>query len=198
MDTSTTLPVQPRTAPVAALLSLAIPGAGQLYLKDRNRALAIFATALTLFLSIYWAYDNYRVALFELGTVETSWLWILLVLFWAWNVDDAYRLAQGKRVSNYIGIIIATFVIYVIAWQVTDVRLDRLITRFGNALKIGNDLIHPDLFTQDAAGNWMPSENFLYIFGTIERQPPPDILVRLGLVSSSTLLPVYEAGKIVE
>ena len=80
----------------------------------------------------------------------------------------------------------------------TDVTLDRLITRFGNALKIGNDLIHPDLFMQDASGAWVPSENFGYIFGMIQPMNAPDIFVKLGLVQQGTQMPGFQAGKIIE
>ncbi len=187
-----------RNSLLPVLLSLIIPGAGQFYLKQRNRGLAIFAVFLIQFLLTSWAFDNYQVGLLVISAFETNWLWIFLVVFWVWNVNDAHRLAQNKRVTNLFAMVIVALVVYIIAWQVTDVQLVRLVTRFGNALKIGNDLIHPDLFTQDASGNWVPSENFGYIFGTIEQQPPPELFVRLGLVSPTTMLPTYQAGKIVE
>lgn len=196
MESTATLP--PKNVPLAALLSLIIPGAGQMYLKDWRRGLAILATALGMVLLIYWAYDNFRVGEIALGTFETTWLWILLALFWAWNVDDAHRHASNLRTMPLVGVIIALLVVYIIAWQVTDVRLDRLVTRFGNALKIGNDLIHPDLFTRTGDGALVPSENFGYIFGTIESVPAPDLLVRLGLAAPDTRVPTFHAGRIIE
>ena len=105
---------------------------------------------------------------------------------------------KANTVPTGFGLLLPALVIYIIAWQVTDVRLDRLITRFGNALKIGNDIIHPDLFTQTASGGWVPSENFGYIFGAIVPHAAPDILVRLGLVQAGAELPTFQAGKIVE
>ncbi len=180
-----------------AFLSFVIPGAGQFYLKERGRGGSILAAALVQFGLISWSL-NLKVAQWTVGRLTTSWLWIVVGLFWIWNVYDAYNITQGKSGSGLIGIFLTAFVIYVIAWQVTDIRLDRLVTRFGNALKILNDIIHPDLFARDASGHWIPSENFGYIFGTIQSQPVPDILVRLKLVSAGTLIPGYQAGKIVE
>jgi len=97
-----------------------------------------------------------------------------------------------------LGLLIPTLIVYIIAWFVTDVRLDRLVTRFGNALKIGDQLIHPDLIVQDAVGNWVPSENFGYIFGTIKSQATPDWLVRLGFAQAGATVPSFESGKILE
>ena len=195
-------PLSPPTRVTGAwlspLLSLIIPGAGQYALGKRGRGLVILFTALAQGYLIPWALDNYRIAKTSLAGAATSWLFILFALFWLWNVYDAYRLATGQRGLDLLGFLLPGLVIYFIAWQVTDVRLDRLVTRFGNALKIGNDLIHPDLFTRNAAGQWVPSENFGYIFGSIVPKPAPDLLARLGLVQSGATIPTFQAGKIIE
>jgi phosphonate transport system permease protein len=180
------------------LLSLLIPGAGQYTLGKRERGVLILIAALAQGYLIPWALDNFHIAEVSLGGVETSWLLALFVLFWLWNVYDANCQARGKRGLGGLGLLLTGLVIYIIAWQVTDVRLDRLVTRFGNALKIGNDLIHPDLFTRNAAGQLVPSENFGYIFGNIVPRPAPDLLARLGLVQPGALLPTFQAGKIIE
>lgn len=181
-----------------ALLSLVIPGAGQYLLGKRGRGMMILLAALVQAFLIPWALDNYHIAQVTLTGAPTSWLFIPFGLFWAWNLYDGYRLAAGKRGADALGLFLPGLVVYVIAWQVTDVRLDRLVTRFGNALKIGNDLIHPDLFTRNAAGRWVPSENFGYIFGSIVSKPAPDLLVRLGLVQAGATVPAFQAGKIIE
>ncbi len=198
MGSSAALPAPPGKAPLIALLSLVLPGAGQFYLKERGRGGLILLTALVQASLIPWALDNFQIAQVTIGPLTTSWLWIFLALFWAWNVYDAYRAAQGKSSPQLIGIFLPALVVYIVAWQVTEVRLDRLVTRFGNALKIWNDVIHPDLFTRDPSGHWIPSENFGYIFGIVQFKAVPDILVRLRLVPPGTLMPTYQAGKIVE
>ena len=192
MNTSSS---HPHNAILASVLSLLVPGAGQFYLGDRSRGIAIFITALVSGSLVFWGQDNYRV---ELGGNTAILLWLLLGCFAIWNIWDAYRHARNERGSNLLGLLLPIFIIYIIAWQVTDVRLDRLITRFGNALKIGNEIIHPDLFMQDATGAWTPSENFGYIFGTIKAKPAPDLLVQLGLVQAGAEIPTFQAGKIIE
>lgn len=198
MATSAVVQSQPKKESLAVLLSLIIPGAGQVYENDRTRGVMIFGTAAALAGLIYWGLINFNVALVSLDGIVTSWLWPFLAAFWAWNVYDAHLQAQGKRASDQVGILLPALVLYIVAWQVTDIRLDRLLTRFGNALKIGNDIIHPDLFTHDAAGNWVPSENFGYIFGSIGKTTVPEILVRVGLAKAGSTIPTFEAGKIVE
>ena len=171
---------------LAAILSLLIPGAGQFYLGGRVRGIAILLTTIIIAPLIYWAQDNFRVAFKDVAFV----LWALLACFALWNIVDAYRRARNQRSNDLIGWMLPVAIVYIIAWQVTDIRLERLITRFSFALKIWNDIIHPDLFIQDALGNWGPSENAGYIFGTFG----PGSMLHVGALS----LPVYHAGKIVE
>ncbi len=198
MASATTLPARKNTSLLASFLSLILPGAGQFYLGQRERGILILLAALAQGYLIPWALDNYKIAKVSLGGSQTSWLWALFMLFWGWNVYDAYCHARGKRGLDFLGLLVPGLVIYIIAWQVTDVRLDRLVTRFGNALKIFNDIIHPDLFTRNDAGRWVPSENFGYIFGSFASKPAPDLLVRLGIVQTGATLPTFQAGKIVE
>ena len=187
MNSSTTLPPRPANPALAAILSLIVPGAGQFYLKERWRGVSIFIATVACGYLIYWGTDNFR-ASFDSSTAGA--LWLLLALFVVWNIFDAYRRAGHQISGSALGLLLPVLIIYIIAWQVTDVRLDRLVTRFGNALKIGNDIIHPDLFLQDASGNWGTSENFGYIFGALG----PEVMVQLGPIS----IPVFHAGKMVE
>jgi phosphonate transport system permease protein len=178
---------QTHSPTLAAFLSFLIPGAGQVYARERARGIAILVTTLSCGAVIYWAQDNFR---FAVNTNTALMLWTLFGAFAIWNIVDAYRRARNQRSGNLIGLLLPTVIIYVVAWQITDIRLERLVTRFSYATKIWNDIIHPDLFFQDAAGNWQPSENFGYIFGTLG----PETLVEIGAFS----VPVYHAGKIVE
>jgi phosphonate transport system permease protein len=195
MSVSATQTIRANGALIAALLSLLIPGAGQFYLRDRSRGIAILVTAVSTGILIYWVQDNFRVAVN--GGMAIA-LWTLLGGFALWNISDAYRRARHQTSNDLIGLLLPAVIVYIIAWQVTDIRLERLVTRFSYATKIWNDIIHPDLFTQDAAGKWMPSENFLYIFGSIADKAAPDWMVWLGLAQKDTLVPTFEAGKIIE
>jgi len=180
---------------LASILSLLIPGAGQIYLRDWLRGIAIFVTTVVSGVLIYWAQDNFRVNVTPDVAIS---LWVLLGCFVIWNVYDAYRGARHEIGNSLIGWLFPILIVYIIAWQVTDIHLERLVTRFSYATKIWNDVIHPNYFTQDAAGNWMPSENFGYIFGSVADKPAAGWLVQLGLVQKGTIVPTFETGKIIE
>jgi hypothetical protein len=65
---------------------------------------------------------------------------VLAILFWAWNVLDARRLALGRPETG-AGILLAAVILYVVAWNVTDVKLDRLVARRG--CEEGRSRSHP-------------------------------------------------------
>ncbi len=217
-------PARAQKAALAALLSLIIPGLGQIYLKQRWRGILIFIATLLLGFLINWALDNFKIGRVTVGGATTTWLWFLLMLFWAWNVLDARRLALGRPASSVLGILVAAVILYVIAWSVTDVKLDRLVTRFEDAKKVAADLVHPDMITlevpgQDAQicaveclverartkltggevkGTLRISDNFREIIGQIKQGPAPAWMVRLGLASKESTFPRYFAGKLIE
>lgn len=147
---------------VAALLSLIIPGAGHLYLGARNAAISIFVTVLVLAFLVQITLTEFDVGLVESGGIATSWLWLLVGIFWLWNAWDAFQRALGKSTSRLLAFGVPVLIIYIVAWQVTDVNLVRLVTRFSDVRIIFNALIHPDFFTRDteqqagATTIWVP------------------------------------------
>lgn len=134
---------------LAALLSLIIPGTGQLYLGAREPGIAILVTTIVLAFLIQFTSEVLRIAVVETAIVKTSWLWLLLAVFWLWNVFDAHRRAQGLTAPRALGFAVPILIIYILAWQVTDVNFARLITRFDDVKFIFNALLHPDFFTRD-------------------------------------------------
>ncbi len=152
-------------AVIAGLLSFVVPGAGQFYLKRRPRGLAILSVAVLLALLIQWALLNSQITPIAIGDLTTSGLAVFVGLFWLWNVFDATRLARGQRSINWLAFVLPAIVVYVIAWQTTDVRLDRLITRFSEAKSVFTAISQPDLFTRDTVQQsgqvsfWVPCTN---------------------------------------
>ncbi len=180
-----------QNALLAAVFSLCIPGAGQLYLRKRERGIGILVGALALAYLINWALANFQMEAIAL------WLWLVFALFWLWNVFDAYRLARGQTTYDRLGLLLAIVVIYAIGWQVTDINPDRLITRFKDVQVVFKALVYPDLFTQEG-GSWRPSENFGDIIGKVVDRPAPDWLVQLGLAQKGALVPTPVLGKMAE
>jgi len=156
----------------AGILSLIVPGAGQFYLKKRWRGLGLLALLLALALLIQWGFVNFQIGWLTVGSFSLSWLWLVLAVLWGWNIVDARRIARGESSRNWIGLLLAAVIIYFLAWNVTDVKLDRLVTRFPDAVNVMKQLVRPDLFTRDeATGVLSPSENFTDIFGKITPAP---------------------------
>jgi|YNPNPStandDraft_1061719.scaffolds.fasta_scaffold14891_1 phosphonate transport system permease protein len=187
----TLAPSRSSSAFLASGLSLLLPGAGQFYLRQRERGIGIGASALVMAYLIQWALSN-----FKMGALA-FWLWSVFALFWVWNVWDAYRLARQQSTYNRLGFLLALIIIYLIGWQVTDINLDRLVTRFQDVQVVFRALLYPDLFTQEG-GTWRPSENFGDIIGKMVERPAPDWLVRLGIVQSNTRVPTPIFGKMAE
>jgi phosphonate ABC transporter permease subunit PhnE len=196
MNHALPLPLRSKQPALASLLSLIMPGAGQAYLVNLPLGAAILTTTLVMGYIIYWAFDNFLIGAFTIAGLTTSWFWFLLAAFWAWNVFDAYRRSQHQPTLNGIGLLLPALILYIIAWQVTDVKLDRLITRFDDAKVVASAIFHPDLFTTDAEGHLVPSENFDRIVGTIEPAPAPQILVNLRLAAPDATIPLPVPGAI--
>ncbi len=194
---ATSSPRELKNAPMAGIFSLIVPGAGQAYLGKTTFGLIIFVSALFLAWVVNWALDNFNIGLITFGSFTTSWLWLFVLAFWVWNAFHAYSLALGQRTYNYVGLILAGIILYVIAWQVTDVNLDRLVTRFGDFEKVASTLTRPDLITRDpATGSIAPSDNFGDLVGRFGPQAPPDILVKLGLFKASDQITWFMPGSI--
>lgn len=79
----------------------------------------------------------------------------LVGLVWAWNIRDAYQLAQGRASRIWLPVILGAIVIYAMGVQVTQVRLDRLVTGLPGMWPFVKALTEPELFeypTEDKIG----------------------------------------------
>lgn len=131
---------------IAPLLSLVIPGSGQVVLKKTWRGITLLLISVILTFLVQWGYTNFEIGKIAIGTFTTSWLWIPLALFWLWNVWDAYQLSMQKSTPTLLAVLFAATVLYTVAWVVTDVKLDRLVTRFDAAKTVSTKVVNPDYF----------------------------------------------------
>jgi phosphonate ABC transporter permease subunit PhnE len=208
---------------LSALFSLILPGLGQFLLKRRERGLLIFLTSAVLAFLIYWSLNNQDIGKIEIGEITTSWLWLPFILFWAWNVLDAHALKADRIFTIIPGILFTGIIVYVIAWQVTGVRLNRLVERFDDARTVAANLLNPDMITISVRGEnkicaWscmysyigdrlaglptegviQPSENLLRIIGTIRPMPASKWRVNLGLAEPGSKVTTFVAGTMIE
>ena len=57
-----------------------------------------------------------------------------------------------KAPSPLLGILSAIFILFIIAWDVTDVKPNRLVERFGDAKIVATRIINPDYLSVDING----------------------------------------------
>lgn len=192
--------------------SLLIPGLGQILQKKYWRGIIIFISCALLGFLISWSLENYEIAEITIGNLISSWLYIPFVVFWIWNFLDALSIFQSKRANILPGVVAAIFILFVIAWDVTEVKPNRLVERFDDARVVFYRITNPDFFTVDNNGvpeicewkciwsnlvnkvNGLPtqsirlSENMGDIFGRIRR------ISSLG----DPIPPKFETGKLIE
>jgi len=217
-----TLP-QLNPQPLAVIFSLLIPGLGQFMLGKRSRGLLVFlAAAISMFL-IGWSFNTQKIGAVTLGVYATSWLWLPLILFWIWNILDARALASNKRYTILPGILFIAIILYVIAWNVTDVKLSRLVERFNDARTVATNLLNPDMITLTVNGNdqicdWScmytyigdrvagrtpqgtirVSDNLLDIIGRMKLIPASNWQISLGLAAPGGKVNTFVGGSMIE
>jgi phosphonate transport system permease protein len=204
------------------ICSFFIPGLGQLVLKKRGRGFVIFVITLLLVYITNYFYVHQNVGKISFDPLTTSWLWLPLILFWFWNILDARNLAFHKKPNIMPGILLAAIVLYVIAWNVTDVKLNRLVERFNDARTVATNLLNPDMITasinnQDQICAWKcmytyigdklahrptgsirASDNLLDIIGRVKLMAPPKWEVALGLAPAGSETKTFVAGSLLE
>jgi len=119
-----------RSPILSALLSI-IPGLGQVYNGQMTRGLMFFVAVILLVPLIAWK-------------GETR-LYAGILVFWLWNIWDAYQLAQEKRAPAVVGVVALALVIYTIGWGVTGIKLDRLLEDVADIKPLVTSLLKPRL-----------------------------------------------------
>ncbi len=205
------------------IASLIVPGLGQFLSKKRERGVLILALTAVLVYLVDWSFVHQNIGKVDLAGWITSWLWVPLILFWAWNVLDARAISVQKTFSILPGTLLAIIILYVIAWNVTDVKFNRLIERFGDARTVATNLLNPDMITMNVNGvdkicawNCMytyigdklagqpvegpirASDNLLQIFGSVSLLPASKWLVSLGLFKEGSNIRTYVAGSMIQ
>jgi phosphonate transport system permease protein len=114
----------------AVLLSLLVPGLGQIYQKRTKRGSTIFLLAASALLTVIW----YK---------HPSW-YVVLGLFWLWNVADVLLIKKGAPV--FIGAIIWLTLAYGIGAQITNFKISALFQNQDRARVVIESMLHPKLF----------------------------------------------------
>jgi phosphonate ABC transporter permease subunit PhnE len=223
MATSEKALTPPTNSGLMVFASAILPGLGQFLLGKRGRGLFIFLTTAVLAFLVYWSQNNDGIGTVNIAGHATSWLWLPLILFWVWNVFDARASVVNKPISIMPAIFFAALILYVIAWNVTDVKLNRLVERFGAARSVATNLLNPDMVTisingedqicawsclytyardkmadRPPAGLIRVSDNLLDILGRTKLVTAPSWQVGLGLAVAGSKVNTFVAGSLIE
>ena len=162
-------------------LSIIVPGSGQLIQKRTWRGMVILILSLILGFLIAWGYTTYDIGKVAwLKAPMMSWLWVPFILFHLWNILDAFEFVSGKKAPSIIAVAATLTILFVIGWVVTDVKMDRLVTRIGEARIVGYKLANPDFFStyegeKKVVCGW--SCLWEYVTAKVKGQPTREVFV---------------------
>jgi phosphonate transport system permease protein len=223
MATSESTLKNPINSTSALFASLILPGLGQLLLKKRSNGFFIFITAAVSAFLINWSFGHQNVGKVSVGGLITSWLWLPFVLYWIWNIRDARAVAERKRSNIIPAIVLIGLILYVIAWNVTGVKLGRLVERFRDARVVVTSLLNPDVVTisingedricawkcmstyvsdklagRTPAGVIRWSDSLLDLIGRVKLVPASKWQIALGLAEPGAKTKQFVAGTLIE
>jgi phosphonate transport system permease protein len=133
----------PRRSSVLAFLLAIIPGLGQAYAGQRGRGLAVLLYVPTIIALALWRMNvggvNYVGPAVQAPSpeqVRAAWgLGIFLigsaVLVYAWSIWDAISSTHGRLLSIRGFLILATAAFFVVGWDVTQIDMQKALTRLG-------------------------------------------------------------------
>jgi phosphonate transport system permease protein len=102
---------------------------GQIYAGAIPRGAALLLAVAVTTLLVRWQGNNF--------------LYVGIGLAWLWSVWDAYNLVRGRQISLVPPFLIIGVIVYIIGWQVTDIKLMRLVTDVGDIKPLVSNLLHP-------------------------------------------------------
>lgn len=131
---------------LAGILSLVVPGAGQIYGRQRYRGLAILlGTALAVLVVVWYKKPGWYAA---------------PAVMWLWNIWDAVNVAKNRTRSVLLPIAAILIMSYGIGWQATKIDLSTMTKNFDRLGNIIRPMLRPDFIVANQITNsgWVPIE----------------------------------------
>jgi phosphonate transport system permease protein len=142
-------------APIAALLSLILPGLGQILGRHIRRGVLIFASFFTVGGLFVWrvvtANRLGRETTSLVGALEKAYrvdpflifVTIMVILLYFWIAYDAYRLVNAQGAQSVAIFVIIIVVFFVLGWQIGEIDLVKLFTQADEAVPALSRLMWP-------------------------------------------------------
>ena len=207
---------------LVTVASTLIPGLGQVVLKKTWRGIAFFAISVISIFLIIWSFIHFNIGKIQLGSLTTSWLWLPLAILWVWNIFDSYNTSKNKNINLFPIVLTAGIILYVIAWNITNINISNMVKNFGDMETILTQLANPDILSTQVNGQtvvcgWscvgnfvsekihgqpttpiVASENLGNIFGLKGKVNPPFWQIWLGMAKKGQRVDGTQTGKLVE
>ncbi len=129
---------------IYALLSLIVPGLGQILLKEIRRGLLVFASLVTMFFIFIW-----RISLIGHGeptlfamfrksmTRKPLFVFLVLVgmmLIWLITAFESYIQAKKGQRGGFKVFVLLIAVFFVLGWEISEISPYKMVTKFTEAL----------------------------------------------------------------
>jgi len=138
------------------LLSLILPGLGQMVQGQRSRGVGLLATVLALGGLILW--QKVPLLLVPLGAV------------WLWGVWDAVQSARNRPSGTVAPFLLGAFIVYALAVRATEINPGRLVSGWPTVRPIVRALVRPELleYPKESHIGYLPFQ-----VPCVEPLPPP-------------------------
>jgi phosphonate transport system permease protein len=137
---------------VAAVFSMILPGLGQILARTIRRGLLLFFSFSTIIVLLAWRFtetarrDTGFINIFKKGlSLDTALIILtgLVIVFYIWNVIDAYAIANRSS-SNPAGLLFLVLVVFfMLGWQICKIDFVDLITQADDAGPVLTSILWP-------------------------------------------------------
>lgn len=166
----------------AAIISLIIPGLGNILARDAKRGLFFMGSFLTSAGLLVWRVADEGKRYTDLETIIKKAFWldpillvlaILLLAAYIWIAYSAYAFA-AQRTSGTTGLIaLMTIIYFLFGWQIGQINIYDLITKMGDSKKIMEKIAWPWDAAIHRPEEWLIGEMNIQIPCTEDEYFPP-------------------------
>jgi len=139
-------------APLAGLLSLLIPGLGQILARQARRGLLLLGCLVSTVALLAWRMKltaRREVGALNIFRKATSLEPLLaamtvgVIVLWLWIAWDGYQQARPERRAGVSVFALVILLFFALGWQITEINLRKLVTEFDDALPALSKVLWP-------------------------------------------------------
>ncbi len=132
----------PVSPPVAALLSLIVPGLGQFLARERRRGLLLMGSAVTGLGLVAWRIrlagkrEDELLAIIAKALRLQPFIGVIVaavVILWVWIIVDAAQQARPQPRGGATIFVLVLLTFFLLGWQITEIDLYKAVTQISEA-----------------------------------------------------------------